>query len=76
MTANFSRWFPTKKRLHLAQETWKQGNGAIIFIAKAPDDMHGVSKSTLRDRIKGTISKTEASQKNATIISWRKTSFG
>ena len=55
--------FPTisyNDRLWLAQETWKQGNSAIS-IAKAAN-MHGVSKSTLRDRIHGAISKIEASQ--------------
>ena len=49
------------ERLRLAQETWKQSNSAIS-IAKAAN-MHGVSKSTLRDRINGATSKIEASQK-------------
>ena len=47
-------------RLQIAHETWKRGNGAI-FIVKAAN-MHGVSKSTLRDRINGAIPKIEASQ--------------
>ena len=52
---------PYDNRLQLAYQTWKQGNGDIS-IAKAAD-MHGVSKSTLRDHINGAILKIEASQK-------------
>ena len=54
--------FPTisyDERLRLAQETWKQSNGAIS-IAKAAN-MHVVNKSTLRDRIKGAASKDATS---------------
>ena len=51
---------PYNDRLQLAQETWKQGNGAIS-IAKAAN-MHRVSKSTLRDHINDAIPKIEASQ--------------
>ena len=55
--------FPTilyDDQLQLAQETWKQGNGAISIAKTA--NMHEVSKSTLRDRIHGAIPKIEASQ--------------
>ena len=51
---------PYEDRLQLAHKIWKQGNGAIS-IAKAAN-IHGVSKSTLRDRINGAIPKAEASQ--------------
>ena len=51
---------PYEDRLQLAHKIWKQDNGAIS-IAKAAN-IHGVSKSTLRDRINGAIPKAEASQ--------------
>ena len=50
---------PYDDRLRLAQETWKQGNGAISIVKAA--NMYKVSKSTLWDHINGAISKIEAS---------------
>ena len=47
-------------RLQLAQETWKQDNSAISIAKTA--NMHGVSKSMLRDCIHDAILKIEASQ--------------
>src|SRR5436190_3257 len=55
--------FPTvsyNDRLQIAHETWKKDNGAISIAKTA--NMHGVSKSTLRDCINGAIPKAEASQ--------------
>ena len=46
--------------LQITNETWKQDNNALSIAKTA--NMHGVSKSTLRDRINGAIPKIEASQ--------------
>jgi sarcosine oxidase delta subunit len=46
------------ERLRLAQEAWKHSHGS-----KSRKYIHGVSRSTLRDRIKGATSKLETSQK-------------
>ncbi len=51
---------PYEERLQLAQEKWKQSNGALS-VRKAAR-MYRVRRETLRDRIHGAIPKAEASQ--------------
>ena len=52
---------PCEERLQLAQEFWKQSNGAAS-IAKAAR-MYGLGREMLRDRIHVAASRAEAHQK-------------
>jgi hypothetical protein len=52
---------PREERLRLAQEFWRQNNGAVTITKAAK--MYGLSRETLRDRIHGAVSRTEAHQR-------------
>ena len=52
---------PREERLQLAQEFWRQSNGAVTITRAAM--MYGLRRETLRDRIHGARSRSESHQK-------------
>ena len=52
---------PREERLQLAQEFWRQSNGAVTITRAAM--MYGVRRETLRDQIHGARSRSESHQK-------------